>query len=244
MTVKQAYEAILIELKKSGSPSLWPDEFNYFFNKSARQTVNIFSKKEDIDRFSTEHLRALRVPVEIDGDDIAYDPEWATSEKDAKYQINLPGNYLQILNCVSKLKSKGFQCYAKDQIVPVKTLRMTSDLETAVMDNAFLKPSYRRPYYMTGNSLEQLGIDFGMHADKFELSAVRMWYLREPVEIKITPEDLYSEEDTTDELEFQQYICDEVINRAILLIKGKDKEPDIPVFAQLNSTLPEAQAAQ
>ena len=60
MSVRQVYEAILIELHKENAPNIILEDFNYLFNKSINQYVNKRYNAYDINQQTTDDLRVLK----------------------------------------------------------------------------------------------------------------------------------------------------------------------------------------
>ena len=132
--------------------------------------------------------------------------------------------------------------------------------------NAYFKPSYKVPYYFI-NRVTKLGeedpyaklqriIDPTSVVDPEEVdsASVRMEircgdtkkytpakvyvdYIKTPKTIYLTEEDLDSIEDTTDELEFPDYVCYEIINRFVVLLLENASDPRLQTTIPVNQTI-------
>ena len=60
MTVRDIWEALLIELSKVNAPSILLGDFNYFLSKSITQYVNKRYNVYDINQQTTDDLRVLK----------------------------------------------------------------------------------------------------------------------------------------------------------------------------------------
>lgn len=159
MTARQIYEAVLIEMNKVQAPSLLLEDFNYFFNKAISQYINKRYNIYDINQQTTDDLRVLKataiLPVHKSTKYYG-DVESVIAENalyGATYEVNLPTDYLHILNCVCIFKvKKRIKCYDKDTYVQFGAYRLTSDLWAQIINNFYMKPSYKKPYYFIHNT--------------------------------------------------------------------------------------------
>lgn len=119
MTARQVYEGTLIEMNKVQAPSLLLEDFNYLFNKAIYQYINKRYNIYDINQQTTDDIRVLKATAILpatkaqdygavtSGQVIA-----ANSLYGGTYEVNLPSDYLHILNCVCNFKvKKQFKCY-------------------------------------------------------------------------------------------------------------------------------------
>lgn len=68
------------------------------------------------------------------------------------YEVNLPDDYLHILNCVVEYKLlQNYRCYDAGSYWHQGATRLTADMYSQIINNFFLRPSYKRPYYYISN---------------------------------------------------------------------------------------------
>lgn len=158
MTARQCYEAALVEMNKYQAPSLILEEFNYMFNKTIRQFINKKYNIYDVNQQTTDDLRVLKStcilkPIKTTLYGINNDSVTASdSLYGATYEADLPLDYLHLLNCICTFKvAKQFKCYDKDTYVQFAATRMTSDLWPKIINNFYMRPQYKRPYYFIHN---------------------------------------------------------------------------------------------
>lgn len=72
---------------------------------------------------------------------------------------------------------------------------------------------------------------------KFNLDQIELTYVKSPMYVSMTQEQLYSEEDTTQVLEFPDYICYEIINICVKLLLENASDPRIQTHIPLNTTI-------
>ena len=81
----------------------------------------------------------------------------------ATYSVDLPSDYLHMLNCICVYNvKKTFKCYNCGDTWRAAATRLTADAYSQVLDDFWLKPSYKRPYYYIhsiGNRVEYYDIN-------------------------------------------------------------------------------------
>ena len=140
--------------------------------------------------------------------------------------------------------------------------RLTSDMFPSIIRNAYLKPSYKCPYYFINNTnyeVEQnaskklanvLGVtnteadgDPERNTLRIEIRCgnatpkrVYLDYIRMPQLIELTYEELESGS-TTKVLEFPEYVCYEIINRFVKLALENASDPRLETNLPINQTI-------
>ena len=135
MTARQIFEGMLTELSKVNAPSLLLEDFNYFFNKAINQYINKRYNIYDVNQQTTDDIRVLKSTAILTPElanmkgyysdvesgatsylSAAHSP--IASLYGATYEVNLPKDYLHILNCICVYHvKKQFKCYDKDSYV-------------------------------------------------------------------------------------------------------------------------------
>lgn len=158
MTARQVYEGVLVEMNKVNAPSLLLEDFNYLFNKAINQYVNKRYNYYDVNQQTTDDLRVLKataiLPVKKtelygsqDGTVIAKNSLYG-----AVYEVNLPPDYLHILNCICNFYvNKQIKCYDEGTYVQFGAFRLTSDIWSKIINNFYMRPSYKKPYFFIHN---------------------------------------------------------------------------------------------
>lgn len=318
MTARQVYEGVLIELNKVEAPSLLLEDFNYLFNKAVYQYINTRYNIYDINQQTTDDVRVLKataiLPVKLATD--AYTDDDVTGNGvtasnalyGATYEVILPSDYLHILNCVCNYKvKKQFKCYNPDSFVQFSARRLTSDLWSQIINNFYMRPMYKRPYFYIHNvntnvanptnpyqasansgtditsattsdgtttvtgglprtikignnavdAVERSGqirfgntsqvrmeIRYGKDTSLFELVNVYIDYLKIPQNIRLTQEQLDLTEDTSQMMEFPDYVCQEIINVLVKLVMENSSDPRLQTHIPVNTTIANPAQAQ
>lgn len=317
MTARQVYEGVLIELNKVEAPSLLLEDFNYLFNKAVYQYINTRYSIYDINQQTTDDVRVLKataiLPVKLaeayTGDDVTGNGVTASNALyGATYEVILPSDYLHILNCVCNYKvKKQFKCYNPDSFVQFSARRLTSDLWSQIINNFYMRPMYKRPYFYIHNvntnvanptnpyqasansgtditsattsdgtttvtgglpktikignnavdAVERSGqirfgntsqvrmeIRYGKDTSLFELANVYIDYLKTPQNIRLTQEQLDLTEDTSQMMEFPDYVCQEIINVLVKLVMENSSDPRLQTHIPVNTTIANPAQAQ
>lgn len=318
MTARQVYEGVLIELNKVEAPSLLLEDFNYLFNKAVYQYINTRYNIYDINQQTTDDVRVLKataiLPVKLATDAYAGDAvtgNGVTASNalyGATYEVILPSDYLHILNCVCNYKvKKQFKCYNPDSFVQFSARRLTSDLWSQIINNFYMRPMYKRPYFYIHNvntnvanptnpyqasansgtditsattsdgtttvtgglpktikignnavdAVERSGqirfgntsqvrmeIRYGKDTSLFELVNVYIDYLKTPQNIRLTQEQLDLTEDTSQMMEFPDYVCQEIINVLVKLVMENSSDPRLQTHIPVNTTIANPAQAQ
>lgn len=145
-------------MNKVNAPSLLLEDFNYLFNKAINQYVNKRYNYYDVNQQTTDDLRVLKATAilkakKVDAYGIQSDSVVAeNSLYGGVYEVNLPLDYLHILNCICNFKvKKQIKCYDKDTYVQFGAFRLTSDIWSKIINNFYMRPSYKKPYFFIHN---------------------------------------------------------------------------------------------
>lgn len=161
MTARQIWEGMLTELSKVNAPSMLLQDFNYFFNKAINQYINKRYNIYDINQQTTDDLRVLKatsildVVKAIDKDPMKQLSDLGAGQSKlfgATYEVNLPSDYLHILNCICIYKvNKNWKCYNAGDYVQFSARRLTADSWSTLVNDYYNRPLPERPYFYIHN---------------------------------------------------------------------------------------------
>lgn len=171
MTARQVFEAMLVELNNTSSPSLLLDDYNHFINKAIDMYINKRYANYDTTQQTTDDLRVLKstaiLPVEkkiVENNAAAFGSTGSSADKelydliskdksfDAIYEVNLPADYLHTLNCTciySVNQTSG--CYDAGDVARYAAKRLTADSWSTIMNDYYDRPTPQNPYYYIHN---------------------------------------------------------------------------------------------
>lgn len=160
MTHLQLYESALVEQNKHEAPTLLIEEYNYLINKAIIQYVNLTYARFDLNQQASDDLRWLQRSVELS---VYKQDKVIHPKEEANYVVVLPSNYFHVLNCTTHFAKicnddmKG-KCPPKDMKDDIGIFslcrRLTANQFPAIINNAYLKPSYKNPYFYINTSME------------------------------------------------------------------------------------------
>ena len=154
MTLKQVYEALLVEMNKVEAPSILLPDFNYLVNKTVLQYINSRYNIYDANQQTTDDLRVLKATalLPVQKADYGVNSDAVKGLYGAVYETNLPDDYLHMLNCICIFKVKEQKdCWDEGDTWNCGAQRLTSDMWPLIINNFYMRPSYRKPYYFIHN---------------------------------------------------------------------------------------------
>lgn len=342
MTARDLYDHALVELNKLEAPSLLLEEYNYFMNKAVQQYVNLTYAKLEVDQQSTDDIRVLKTSAILDtkklSEKYSDNEDFGNGLFQTSYYVDLPADYMHVLNCIIEytVQSSNFKCYESGKKVYFTVRRLTPDLYSQILNNAYLRPTYKRPYYYINNintastlptnsvmdeevlsrvdsaasdtnkasyysalsayytalntynsnnteenktaldtayskleeakskvfkpqkvdsetisgdrlsnaSTTRLELRFGKDDTVFKPTKVYIDYLKAPMYIRLTQEQIESTLDTSQVLEFPDYVCYEICNIFTRLLMENASDPRLQTNMPLNSTIAPPAALQ
>lgn len=152
MTAKQLFEYALTELNKKEAPSLLLEDYNYFINKAVNQFINKMYNAYDINQQKTDDLRTLKSTVVLTPKTLPSIYGTADNLLNKTYEVDLPDDYLHILNCIVEYNVlNSYKCYNANDKVQFGAKRLTADMFSQVINNYYLRPTYKNPYFYINN---------------------------------------------------------------------------------------------
>ena len=274
-------------MNKLEAPSLLLEDYNYFINKAVQQYINLVYAKLEIDQQSTDDIRVLKAstvlkPVKL-SENSAYS-HLANGMFKSSYYVDLPEDYMHLLNCIVEYKVgvANFKCYNKGDMVYFAARKLTPDMYTQVLNNAYMRPMYKRPYYYLTNintantivtnpsmdtaildankennetpsalvdsnnvpgdrlanpSIVRLELRYGTDDGVFVPNNIYVDYLKSPMYIRLTQEQINSTLDYSQVLEFPDYVCFEIANIFVRLLMENASDPRLQTNIPINNTI-------
>lgn len=167
MTVKECFEGVLVELSKVNAPSLLLQDFNYFFNKAINQYINKRYNVYDISQQTTDDVRVLKSTAILKPTQCSSYGAITNSGEEAAmfgagkifggtWEVNLPLDYLHLLNCICIFKVKSnYKCWNAGDYVKFSAKRLTADSWSVIINDFYNRPLPWRPYYYIHNVNKQ-----------------------------------------------------------------------------------------
>ena len=222
MRVRQIYETLLSELNKVETSSILLEDFNYFLNKAITQYVNKRYNFYDTSQQTNDDLSILvdnKTLIDINSN-----------------ESSLPTNYLHLLNCICTFKlKKSHKCKKVGDTLIVPAKKLTADAYPEILKDYYNKPSLFNPYFYLKDKI--IKIECGNIEDLAELEQIDINFLRKPKKVILTEDCLDLDVDTSEELEFPDYVCNEIINELVSLVMINISDPRIQNYIPVNQSI-------
>lgn len=257
MTERESYEYTLMELRKAKAPSLHLEDYIYWMNKGIQEYINERYKLFQQTQQLTDDLQALIVPTVFtitktglvytgmySGDYTSATPLSVSTGKrydSDYYRFSTPNNYWHMLGAHVTVRLRtSYKCYVKGYTTSMPAKKLTQDVANGIINNAFLKPLFNRPYFSFSNGA-QIKPDvlfFVGDLNKFTATEIAIDYLKEPRKIALTKTQIDLPLDTSATLEFPDYVCNEIIKRVVKLVLEATSDPRLKTNVAVNQSIP------
>lgn len=272
MTEKEAYKGLLMELRKAKAPHIHIEEFNYFMNRAIQDFVNNEYKIFETTQQTSDALSTITSSGDFIFNNttkkytfsglsvVNNTPQgFITGNKYNSdfLQVNLPGDYFHLLNCVSYVKTKfNYKCYAAGYTHSIGSKKLNADSAADNIDNAWLKPSFNNTFYKqidhsnvltrissatpppaTNNVvIPDLQLYYG-NSLKFAVDKISIEYLKKPKVVSLTTIQINTPTDTSALLDFPDYVCNELIKTITKIVLENSKDPRLQTFVPTNKSV-------
>lgn len=241
MTSKQLYEGIFTEVIKETSPNLHVREFNYYANEAIFQFVNNAYETFQSGKGNLNFLKALKKYQVI---------TTFTTPSIGVFSFPLPQDYRSLESLSVFLTVNGpiiDTCYPVGTVQEFGSSPFDFDRKVALVQDSFMKPRYFRPYHdiidaPTTNFNAEVHMDGNVGllvTSPYQLTGVRMNYLKLPEVINLTQPQLINDAvDTSQVLEFDDVTSRKIRQLLILMILERNSNPRAATYNQVVQTRP------
>lgn len=250
MTALQVYDAVLVELNKLKAPSMLLEDFNYFINKASQQYTNLAYTRLEVNQQATDDLRVLKTHFTAPLTKCTVEEDGYTTH----YSVPLPMDYLHLCNCIVKYKAgseKNACGKTNANLKAYPARRLSVDMLPQIISNAYLCPSKKRPYYYILN--DNLKSETSPYPYEYckspilqiylgdtvsEAPEIYCEYIKTPSEIELTRTQMnVTDVDTSQVLEFPDYVCYEIVNIIVRLVMENASDPRLQTNMPINNTI-------
>jgi hypothetical protein len=256
MTAKEALQYGLVELRKTKAPAIHLEDWNYWFNKGIQEYIN-----ERYSRFATtqqlsDDLSALTasaiINITLSGGTYSGAYTGGSTEPSVPvsigkkygsdfYTFKTPDNYWHMLGAHVTTETKvPYKCHPKGWEANFPAKRLTADVAGGIMNNSFLKPAFKRPYYSFGSGNTNTRPDLFLYVGSTALFGIKdmyIDYLKAPQTVTLTVQQRDLPIDTSQVIEFPEYVCAEILKRVIKLILESSSDPRLQTQPVVNTTI-------
>lgn len=283
MTLKELWNNTWIRLNKVEAPAEQIESWNRIVNESIWAICNDIYDSFNIDQERTDAMPELNTYVELSISGAAAVPSTLSGDLSQVYSTSsviiqpttfgrkfiLPDNYWHLTSAIITYQSTRNQiCYTSKSRPHFAIKRLSRDSEAAILNNAYLRPRYDRPYYLIyrnpainrniegSNKVEGVNngtieILTGDHPT-FTVDKIRIAYLKLPDYVALTYDEAFGNDiiagsslDPTPVLEFSNHICnlilDKVVERAKLITNDPSIANEMPFNQSISPLKPRQQ---
>lgn len=257
MTLKELYENVLTEIDKVKAPFLYIEEFNMYANKAqtiqSNKRYNLFETTQQL----SDDLQALKgiylirpdntlttATVEIEGSIAPSIPIETVTEGGSvvALRFQMPSNYYHFLKCtVNYSVNNQYKCYVPGRNTSFTTKRYVDNQN--IENNMHFAPSYRQCYHYFYNNVNgiapKIEIKTGDIKPAFNYDSIDIRYLKTPQRLLLTEAQRDGTADTSQILEFPEYVCQEIQKELVSLILERSSDPRLVPNKQVNTSIPE-----
>jgi hypothetical protein len=257
MTDKGCYENTLRELRKVKSASLHLSDYNYWGSKAiqelANERYNIFETTQQL----SDDLQALTTSASftvtsgLGGLQGAWTGGYTetpvgivTGQRYGSgfYQFSSPADYWHMLGShVGVVNLRPHKCYPAGYEISTVSKRLTRDIGNGIINNAYLKPDFKRPYHQfidgSGGQVKPDLIYFAGDLNQYAIGSVYIDYLKEPRGINLTVAQRDLPLDTSDVMEWPEYVCQEIVKRIVKLVLEASSDPRLNTHIPVNQSI-------
>lgn len=241
-TAREVYIHILTELVKEESPTLYLEDYLYFYNKAiseylkSRYELYAVNQQlsDDLRFWKKQHIHTGGLEVIIKN--IGLDP--GDAAPDTRY------HYRHLLNCIISARITrpiGTCMQAPYSERDYKVTRMSSEIKAGIINNCYLEPTFYRPYFELLEN--KIIINIGdRDTSSVDISTIKIEYLKQPEEVVLTEEQITPpasgpDVDTSQVLEFTKDVSDEITKIALKLILERGMDPRLQTHIGVNQSI-------
>ena len=224
ITARQAYIDILTELVKEEAPTLYLEDYLYYFNKAISEYMKTRYELYEVNQQLSDDMRAWKksFPALTLSTSISDIPE-----------------YRHLLSCLIDVKISRpiSKCDQRPNTTErYKVTRMSSEIKAGLLGNAYLKPTFYRPYFEVIDNTIKINVG-DIDTKRVEISSIVIEYLMQPTLVDLTEEEVEAEEDTSQVLEFSKDVGEEIVKMALKLILERGTNPRLQSHVAVNQNI-------
>lgn len=232
-TARQVYIDILTELNKEEAPTLYLEDYLYYYNKAISEYMKSRYELFEVNQQLSDDLRCWKKDFTSDSLTIPIDSIGVEDEF----------SYRHLVSCVVgiELTRPVPTCsQAVNTTKSYKVTRMSSDIKAGILNNDYLKATFYRPYFEIINN--NIVVDLGdINTKSIKISNIHIEYLKQPVYVDLTEDQVETEvEDNSQILEFTQDVGDEITKVALKLIMERGMNPRMQSNVAVNQAISDA----
>lgn len=236
-TARQAYIDILTELVKEEAPTLYMEDYLYYFNKAISEYMKMRYEMFETNQQLADDMRAWKKSFPALTLETPISSIHKTSTVDGK--VVKTEEYRHLLSCIIgvQIDRPISKCDQRPgTTVHYKVTRMSSEIKAGLLGNKYLEAKFYRPYFEIIDNTIKINVG-DIDPKRVKISSISIEYITQPLLVDLTEEQVSAEEDTSQVLEFSTEVGEEIIKLAIKLILERGSNPRLQSNAMVNQSI-------
>ena len=228
-TAREVYIDVLTEMLKEEAPTVYLEDFNYYFNKAVSEYLKLRYELFEATQQLTDDLRFWKEEYPATALEIPID------------DIGLPDgkDYRHLTSCVFNVTLTRPVTNCEQQALTTKTyraVRMSSSVKAGLHNNVYLEPTFYRPYFDIINN--KIRIFTGSSLPSWvKISNIVVEYLRHPAIVDLTEAQVANDPDTSQVMEFTSDVGDEIVKILMKLLLERGMNPRLQTQIPVNQSI-------
>ena len=231
-TARQAYIDILTELVKEESPTLYLEDYLYFYNKAISEYMKTRYELFEVNQQLTDDMRAWKKDFQASTLEISIDD--ISKKGDSTKEL-----YRHLLSCLIDvtLTRPNSRCDQRVNTTQTyKVTRMSSEIKAGLLGNSYLQAEFYRPYFEVIGNIIKIKVG-DINPKSVEISNIVVEYLMQPTYVDLTEDQIEADEDTSQVLEFPKDVGEEIVKVALKLILERGSNPRLQSNVAVNQAI-------
>jgi hypothetical protein len=239
ITAREAYIDILTELVKEEAPTLYMEDYLYYFNKAISEYMKTRYELFETNQQLADDMRAWKKTFQATSLVIPIDSIHKTVTVNGK--VIKAEQYRHLLSCVIAVTIDRpiTKCDQRpDTTVSYKVTRMSSEIKAGLLGNKYLEAKFYRPYFEIIDNTIKINVG-DIDPKRVKISSITIEYLSHPKLVNLEDEDIEvtTTEDPSEILEFSKEVGEEIIKVALKLILERGSNPRLQSNMAVNQSI-------
>lgn len=236
-TARQAYIDILIELVKEESPTLYLEDYLYYFNKAISEYMKTRYEMFETNQQLADDMRAWKKSFPATSLETPISSIY--KEKTVNGKVVKTEEYRHLLSCIIgvQIDRPISKCEQRPgTTVSYKVTRMSSEIKAGLLGNKYLEAKFYRPYFEIIDNTIKIYVG-DIDPKRIKISSISIEYITQPLLVDLTEEQIEADLDTSQVLEFSTEVGEEIIKLALRLILERGSDPRLQSHAAVNQSI-------
>lgn len=236
-TARQVYINVLTELVKEEAPTLYLEDYLYYFNKAISEYMKARYELFETNQQLADDMRAWKKSFKAPYLEIPISSIFKTvTVGGVSKKVD---TYRHLLNCIINVSIDRpiTKCDQRPgTTVAYKVTRMSSEIKAGLLGNKYLEAKFYRPYFEIIDNTIKINVG-DIDSKRVKISGITVEYLTQPVIVDMTESEIEKDEDTSQVLEFSNEVGEEITKLTLKLILERGSNPRLQSNMVVNQSI-------